>query len=261
MPQKPEEIWQEVYPLKVEAEGTEKELPIFACKPGTRSLNETITALSDIMTNVSGLSSSKIDILTVTATPKKWELAKTGDTNYNGSPADSGVKAHIAVTGTKGSGYSFGYLTGTDGTTTDLFDQYDATAGTVTYTELAYTYQWSDGSGTHSRVFILPIFVEEPLQVGVSMSIQAGRVQSVDTIGTNAQDSVVMANDSDSTLLLEYTFGNARKSYDMTMPKELWLTNGNGDAEKPLKYTPGTRLLLIDVTGGNKAYYLSLIHI
>lgn len=260
MPQKPEEIWQEVYPLKVEAEGTEKELPIFACKPGTRSLNETITALSDIMTNVSGLSSSKIDILTVTATPKKWEVAKTDDINYNGSPADSGVKAHIAVTGTKGSGYSFGYLTGTDGTTTDLFDQYDATAGTVTYTELTYTYQWTDGDGSrdHKRVFVLPVFVEEPLQVGVSMSIQAGRVQSVDTIGTNAQDSVVMANDSDSTLLLEYTFGNARKSYDMTMPKELWLTNGSGDAEKPLKYTPGTRLLLIDVTGGNKAYYYTV---
>lgn len=253
--QTPEEIWEDVYPLTLEVDGAEQELPIFVCKPGARSLNETITALSDIMTNVSGLSSSKMDILTVIATPKKWNVTQTHTEGYNGAAADSGVKSHIAVT-KSGSGYTFSYLDSTTGSGEELFDQYDETTKTLTYTELTYTYQWSDGSGTHRRDYVLPIFVEEPLQVNVEMSIQAGRVNSVEAMENASKDSVVMANDSDSTLLLEYTYGKARKSYDVTMPKKLWMTEGT--AENALKYSVGTKLLLIDVTGGNKPYYYTV---
>ena len=254
-PQTPEAIWQDVYPLTLDINGGKKEIPILVCKPGARSLNETITALSDIMTNVSGLSSSKIDILTVTATPKKWDVTKTDTGGYNGEAADSGVKPHIAVT-ESGSGYTFAYLDSTTGSGEELFDQYDKTSNTLTYTELTYTYQWSDGSGEHKRVYVLPIFVEEPLQVDVKMSIQAGRVNSVEAMKKASKGSVVMANDSDSTLLLEYTYGKARKSYAEPMPKKIWMTEGT--AGSPRKYSVGTKLLLIDVTGGNKPYYYTV---
>lgn len=254
-PQTPEAIWQDVYPLTLDVDGVKKEIPILVCKPGARSLNETITALSDIMTNVSGLSSSKMDILTVDATPKKWDVTKTDTGGYNGEAADSGVKPHIAVT-KSGSGYTFAYLDSTTGSGEELFDQYDKAKNTLTYTELTYTYQWSDGSGEHKRVYVLPIFVEEPLQVDVKMSIQAGRVNSVEAMKNASKDSVVMANDSDSTLLLEYTYGKARKSYAKTMPKKIWMTEGTADS--PRKYSEGTKLLLIDVTGGNKPYYYTV---
>ena len=254
-PQTPEAIWQDVYPLTLDVDGVKKEIPILVCKPGARSLNETITALSDIMTNVSGLSSSKMDILTVTAKPKKWNVTKTDAGGYNGEAADSGVKPHIAVT-ESGSGYTFAYLDSTPGSGEELFDQYDKTSNTLTYTELTYTYQWSDGSGEHKRVYVLPIFVEEPLQVDVKMSIQAGRVNSVEAMKNASKGSVVMANDSDSTLLLEYTYGKARKSYAKKMPKKIWMTEGT--AGSPRKYSEGTKLLLIDVTGGNKPYYYTV---
>ena len=254
-PQTPEEIWQDVYPLTLDVDGVKKEIPILVCKPGARSLNETITALSDIMTNVSGLSSSKMDILTVDAKPKKWDVTQTDAKGYNGEAADSGVKSHIAVT-ESGSGYTFAYLDSTTGSGEELFDQYDETKKTLTYTELTYTYQWSDGSGSHKRVYVLPIFVEEPLQVDVKMSIQAGRVNSVEAMKNASKDRVVMANDSDSTLLLEYTYGKARKSYAKTMPKKIWMTEGT--AGSPRKYSEGTKLLLIDVTGGNKPYYYTV---
>ena len=254
-PQTPEEIWKDVYPLTLDINGGKKEIPILVCKPGARSLNETITALSDIMTNVSGLSSSKMDILTVTATPKKWDVTKTDAKGYNGEDADSGVKSHIAVT-KSGSGYTFAYLDSTTGSGEELFDQYDKAQNTLTYTELTYTYQWSDGSGEHKRVYVLPIFVEEPLQVDVKMSIQAGRVNSVEAMKNASKDRVVMANDSDSTLFLEYTYGKARKSYAKTMPKKIWMTEGT--AGSPRKYSEGTKLLLIDVTGGNKPYYYTV---
>ena len=254
-PQTLEAIWQDVYPLTLDINGGKKKIPILVCKPGARSLNETITALSDIMTNVSGLSSSKMDILTVTATPKKWDVTKTDAKGYNGEAADSGVKPHIAVTKSD-SGYTFAYLDSTTGSGEELFDQYDKTSNTLTYTELTYTYQWSDGSGEHKRVYVLPIFVEEPLQVDVKMSIQAGRVNSVEAMKKASKGSVVMANDSDSTLLLEYTYGKARKSYAKTMPKKIWMTEGT--AGSPRKYSVGTKLLLIDVTGGNKPYYYTV---
>ena len=254
-PQTPEEIWKDVYPLTLDVDGGKKEIPILVCKPGDRSLNETITALSDIMTNVSGLSSSKMDILTVDAIPKKWNVTKTDTGGYNGEAADSGVKPHIAVT-ESGSGYTFAYLDSTPGSGEELFDQYDKTSNTLTYTELTYTYRWSDGSGEHKRVYVLPIFVEEPLQVDVKMSIQAGRVNSVEAMKNASKDRVVMANDSDSTLLLEYTYGKARKSYAETMPKKVWMTEGTADS--PRKYSEGTKLLLIDVTGGNKPYYYTV---
>ena len=255
IPQTPEEIWKDVYPLTLDVDGVKKEIPILVCKPGARSLNETITALSDIMTNVSGLSSSKMDILTVTAKPKKWNVTKTDTGGYNGEAADSGVKPHIAVT-ESGSGYTFAYLDSTPGSGEELFDQYDKTSNTLTYTELTYTYQWSDGSDEHKRVYVLPIFVEEPLQVDVKMSIQAGRVNSVEAMKKASKGSVVMANDSDSTLLLEYTYGKARKSYAEPMPKKIWMTEGTADS--PRKYSEGTKLLLIDVTGGNKPYYYTV---
>ena len=255
IPQTPEEIWKDVYPLTLDVDGVKKEIPILVCKPGARSLNETITALSDIMTNVSGLSSSKMDILTVDATPKKWNVTQTDAKGYNGEAADSGVKSHIAVTKSD-SGYTFAYLDSTTGSGEELFDQYDKTSNTLTYTELTYTYQWSDGSGEHKRVYVLPIFVEEPLQVDVKMSIQAGRVNSVEAMKKASKGSVVMANDSDSTLLLEYTYGKARKSYAKTMPKKIWMTEGTADS--PRKYSEGTKLLLIDVTGGNKPYYYTV---
>ena len=254
-PQTPEAIWQDVYLLTLDVDGVKKEIPILVCKPGARSLNETITALSDIMTNVSGLSSSKMDILTVTATPKKWNVTKTDTGGYNGEAADSGVKPHIAVT-ESGSGYTFAYLDSTPGSGEELFDQYNEKTKTLTYTELTYTYRWSDGSGEHKRVYVLPIFVEEPLQVDVKMSIQAGRVNSVEAMKKASKDSVVMANDSDSTLLLEYTYGKARKSYAKKMPKKIWMTEGT--AGSPRKYSEGTKLLLIDVTGGNKPYYYTV---
>lgn len=254
-PQTPEAIWKDVYPLTLDVDGGKKEIPILVCKPGARSLNETITALSDIMTNVSGLSSSKMDILTVTAAPKKWDVTQTDAKGYNGEAADSGVKPHIAVT-KSGSGYTFAYLDSTTGSGEELFDQYDKDTNTLTYTELTYTYQWSDGSGEHKRVYVLPIFVEEPLQVDVKMSIQAGRVNSVEAMKNASKGSVVMANDSDSTLLLEYTYGKARKSYAKKMPKKIWMTEGT--AGSPRKYSEGTKLLLIDVTGGNKPYYYTV---
>lgn len=257
--QSAEELWKDVYPFKLTVGSEEKTLPILVCRPGIRSLNETITSLSDIMTNVSGLSASNVDILTVTAMPKVWEVARTDNTGYNGTAASdvegSPARAHISVTKTADKGYTFAYLTNEEDSTTDLFDRYDSATGTLTYTELTYTYEWSDsGSRKHTRTFALPVFVEEPLLVEVQTAIQAGKVTSVEAMGTEKQESVVMSNDSDYTLLLEYSFGDARASYDMTMPKEIWRTQ----QENPLPFAVGTRLLLIDVAGGNRAYYYTV---
>ena len=130
--------------------------------------------------------------------------------------------------------------------------------GKLTYTELTFTY----GRSNKVKVFKIPIFVEEPILYGVHSKLIEGRVTDVETIiekgvlDTEVESSLLMANDSDYTMLLEYTYGEARKN----MPEDVYVdkTFSLEALGQPKDIPVGTRLMLIDVSNGNKAYYYTV---
>lgn len=217
----------------------EIEFPMLVYRVENGTLQDVMESVTDVMTNMAGLSSSDVKILNIKSTPKLFD-----GTNFS-----TGTSASISATVS-------------DGVATYTMEDYDGVQDDkLTYTELTYTYQEkSDPSGTHKKVFKLPIFVEEPILYSVHSRIMEGKISDVSTIRTNGtseeNNSIIMANDSDYTLLLEYTYGEAREQMvdGVTVDKVFYMEQNGVAKSLPV----GTQLLLVDVTGGNKAYYYTV---
>lgn len=242
------QLFQGAYPFKVTYNSTEKELPILTYKAQEATLQIFVQEMANLMTGEAGAPATDISILAVAAQPKVWNLQT--DTSINGSG-----NASINVT-QSGNSWQFSYQSG-------KYDEVNLEAGTLTYTELTFTYSWLGGpsSTPHTRTFVLPVFVEEPILTQVQATIKGGKVTSVEEMrnggitekGLNGS-AAVMANDSDYTLLLEYVYGKARLTQaDASIDKIFGLLSNDGTASR--SFEKGTKLLLIDVTHGNHAYY------
>ena len=213
--------------------------PILVYKPQNGTIQEVMESLTDIMTNMAGASASDMNILNITYTQKL----------VNGSTTTDGDNPSITATVT-------------DGVAEYVYVHEDGLVGddeAMSYTELTYTYTYGDG---HLKVFSLPIFVEEPVYYGVHMKILEGSVTSVSEIrekgllGSEDGQRIVIANDSDYTLLMEYSYGKAREK----MPDEVAAEKSFilKDADGPKKLPVGTKLRLIDVSHGNIPYYYTV---
>ncbi len=210
------------------------EFPMLVYRVQNGTLQEVLENVTDVMTNVAGISASDMQILSIQCTPKL----------YDGASFTIGTKASISATVT-------------EGITTYTMVGYDGvTDNQLSYTELTFTY---DNSG-RVETFVVPVFVEEPILYSVHSKIMEGKVSDVSIIKANGtsedSNSIIMANDSNYTLLLEYTYGEARKQMveGVATDKVFYLKQNN-----EIKAWPnGTQLLLIDVTGGNKPYYYTV---
>ena len=217
--------------------------PILVWKAEYGTIQETMECIADVMTNVAGASAADVTnyFMTISCQQKLWG----GTTSSNGTG-----EASITATTSKASGTTF-----TSSTYDGIKD------GKLSYTEITFTY----GRGENVKVFKLPIFVEEPILYGVHSMLIEGRVTDVDTIKekgvleTEVENSLLMANDSDYTMLLEYTYGEARKN----MPEDVYVDKvfSLEALGQPKDIPEGTRLMLIDVSNGNKAYYYTVEYI
>lgn len=125
----------------------------------------------------------------------------------------------------------------------------------ITFTEVTFTYSMPDDP-YHKKVFKLNVFVEEPVLYGVHMKIVEGSVSSVAEVKESemlANTAIQIASDSDYTLLMEYTYGDARSKMpdNIYAEKYFYLTEN----DNPKEIQVGTKLRLIDVTRGNVPYY------
>ncbi|MDD3368590.1 MAG: hypothetical protein PHP50_06820 [Lachnospiraceae bacterium] len=226
--------------------GDGRTMPMFVYKPENGTVQEVIDSLTEIMTNAAGTPASTMGILNVTTKKKLVDTATGAETE--GDASKSSILAQKV-----NNKWQYAYQN-YDGVTND---------GKMSYTELTFTYSWSDNDSiTHTQVYVLPVFAEEIITLDIHGRIMEGKILSVDDIKANGvKGSVIMANDSDYTLLFEYVYGNARKNQSVatTVNKTFYLTQTKGsNAESPKKLTPGTRLTLIDVTHGNTPYYYTV---
>ena len=215
--------------------------PLLVLKTENGTIQESMERITNIMTNVAGNSASDIDEAVLSIETKQY-VVKDGDVSVgSGTPS---LKASIK-----------------DGEVTYTSSEYDsATEDGITYTEITFTYSMPDTG--HQKIFKLNIYVEEPIMYGVHTKIMEGSVTSVDEIkekgllGTAEGTSVVIANDSAYTLLMEYSYGQAREkmSDQVITEKAFRLESSNG--QKVLAV--GTKLRLIDVTHGNVPYYYTV---
>ena len=221
------------------------DFPMLVYRVQNGTLQEVMECVTDVMTNVAGASSSDMSILSIACAPKL----------HDGTTPAGEAEASITATVTNGEAtYTLNPLKQYDGLTDD---------NKLSYTEITYTYDYgNDQSGTHKKIFKIGVFVEEPIMYTVHSMIMEGRVSDVATIKAKgvaesaSNDRVIMANDSDYTLLLEYTYGQAREQMadGVAVDKMFYLEQ----VGKTKTFPVGTQLLLIDVSGGNKPYYYTV---
>lgn len=216
--------------------------PLLVLKTENGTIQESMERITNIMTNVAGNSASDIDEAVLSIETKQY-VVKDGDVSEgSGTPS---LTASI-----------------TDGEVTYTSSEYDsATEDGITYTEITFTYGMPD-IPYHRKIFKLNIYVEEPILYGVHTKIMEGSVTSVDEIrekgllGTAEGTSVVIANDSAYTLLMEYSYGEARKKMSDQIITEKAFRLESSSGQKVLAV--GTKLRLIDVTHGNVPYYYTV---
>ena len=217
--------------------------PLLVLKTENGTVQESMERITNIMTNMAGNSATDIAGSVLTIDTKQLVVKEDG-TIVEGAGTPS-ITASI-----------------TDGVVTYESADYDIVTGEgLTFTELTFTYEMPDVPG-HPKTFKLRILVEEPILYGVHMKILEDNVTSVSDIMQNgllASDDgtrVVIANDSDYTLLMEYTYGKAREKMpaEVAAEKSFILKASEGVKELPV----GTKLRLIDVTHGNVPYYYTV---
>ncbi len=237
-------IFEKAYQDNYQFPGTDVtiDFPIFVYRVQDGTLQEVMEQITDSMTNVAGAPSSDVKYLTITSSTRLCD-GTTTSANTNGTASVSVSRESNELP------YSFSS------------SQYDSLQDEqLTYTELTYTYGWSEDSVNHKKVFRIAVFVEEPILYGVHSKIMEGRVTDVDTIKENGvsetDGSLIMASDSDYTMLLEYSYGKARKQMadGVAVDKVFYLQQNNVDVSLPV----GTQLLLVDVSNGNKPYYYTI---
>lgn len=208
--------------------------PLLVYRVQNGTLQDVLESVTDVMTNVAGNSASDMEILSIECVPKL----------FDGNTFTTGNKASISASVT-------------NGTATYTMAGYDGvTDNKLSYTELVYTYN----NNGRTKTFVVPVFVEEPILYSVHSKIMEGKVSDVSTVRQNGtseeNNNIIMANDSNYTLLLEYTYGEAREQMvdGVAVNKMFYLEQNNESKAWPM----GTQLLLIDVTGGNKPYYYTV---
>ncbi len=214
--------------------------PVLVLKTEDGTVQESMERIVNIMTNMAGNSAADIDGSVLSISTKQKVIK--GNTESYGTGTAS-IQASIA-----NSVVTF---------TSPVYDS--VTEDGITFTEITFTYKMPDTDITgkqHAKEFKLYIFVEEPILYSVHMKIMEGSVTSVDTVkekGILANADVQIANDSDYTILLEYTYGKAREKMPETLvtEKTFYLMANTVAKELPV----GTKLRLIDVANGNKPYY------
>lgn len=238
-------MFYDTYKASYSASGSDElqiDFPILVYKAEYGTLQQMMDYITDIMTNVAGISSSDMEYLTVESAAKLY--------NSQTNAFESGTVDVIEIS-RDDSGQTY-Y------STSELYDGIVSVGSTnyLSYTEITYTYGW----GSHVKVFKIPVFVEEPILYNVHMNLIEGRVADVAEIKTNGindttDKKIVITNDSDYTMLLEYSYSKARKNMPETtvVDKVLSLTWTTGNT-----IPTGTRLMLIDVSNGNKAYYYTV---
>jgi len=222
------------------------DFPMLVYRVQDGTVQEFMEHISNVMTNAAGIPATNMGNLEITFKPMIYD----GTTITDGEDGTESITASIA---------------GRVATFTRL-DYDELKDNTLCYTEATFTYGWEDASGeVHQKVFKVPIFVEEPILYSVHSMIMEGKATSVDVMKekgaaevSNSENGTIvyMANDSDYTILYEYTYGPARSRMadGISMDKVLYM-----DMSEETKSLPvGTRIVLIDVTHGNKAYYYTV---
>ncbi len=237
-----ENAYQENYTFLTDTANMTINFPILVYKTEYGTLQEVMEHIVNAMTNAAGASASDIDSEYLTIEPV--QMLCNGTTSSLGGGVAS-IKAEMA-----------------NGVTTYSSPKYDGVVEDaegnqyLSYTELTFTYGW-DG---HKKVFRLPIFIEESILYSVHMKLMEGRVTSVDTIKekgiSDTGEGVIIANDSDYTLLLEYSYSESRENMpDSTVVEKVFSLEAAG---APKQIPVGTRLMLVDVNDGNKVYYYTV---
>lgn len=105
------------------------------------------------------------------------------------------------------------------------------------------------------KVFYIPIFVKERLEVDISFKLKEGAVLNAGDIeSTGYAGSVIMAKDTTYSILSNIRYGSSVENPNysgLTVNKALKLTDVNGDME----FDVGTKLTLIDINTGHSYYY------
>lgn len=252
LPQETIELFDKLYSENgyVFSENAKIDFPILVWKAEYGTIQDAMECIVNVMTNVAGASASDVgsDYLYITCEQKLYDYEKNETTTSEGTASITAVTEN--------------------GETTYSSSVYDGLVGSkLSYTEITFNYDVIQGTKNdqNNKVFKIPIFVEEPILYGVHSMIVEGRVTDVDTVkekgiseSSVTNSSLIMANDSDYTMLLEYTYGEARKN----MPGEVCVDKFFSLEALGEKQIPeGTRLMLIDVTDGNKAYYYTVQYI
>lgn len=219
--------------------GKSIDFPILVWKAEYGTIQEFMENIVDVMTNVAGASASDID-------GNYFQVSSVQKLCNGTEVSDSTATPSIVVSNTNRE---------TTYRSADYYDGLTEDGTKLSYTELTFTYGWYG----HQKTFKLPVFVEEPILYGVHTKLMEGKVVDVEAIKSNGVSdenaSVIMANDSDYTLLMEYTYGKARKN----MPNGTVVDKVFSVSAETAKYiTPGTKLMLIDVLNGGKAYYYTV---
>ena len=214
--------------------------PILVCKAENGTIQDILESMTDIMTNVAGASASDMQILEITCQQKL-----TDGSNITDGPGPASITAVVE-----------------DGKAVYTSPWFDGIVDDkLSYTEITYLYAYpSTGDTYHKKQFCLRVFVEEPILYGAHMKLLEGRASSVEEVIANGipegSGTIQMANDSDYTLLFEYIYGKARQNMPETVTTEKTFSLQANNVGKPI--AKGTRLLLIDVMNGNKAYYYTV---
>lgn len=132
-----------------------------------------------------------------------------------------------------------------------------------TFTMVRFSYLWNNEV---RWVVEIPVFVERKLEIASNMRMLSGLTYNMGALRSsdyyyNEEHTVRYTIDSGSsyTLYAEFVYNDARAKYDNKhIAKTIYLTNEEGNKDKDIYFVKGTRLTLIDISDGGKAYHYNV---
>lgn len=132
--------------------------------------------------------------------------------------------------------------------------------GTFTFVEIIYGRK-TNASDTRKKQWklIIPVYVEKRLQVYSNMKMLEGIEYNANTIKNNGSNTIkeadsqvmtTLSRGSSYSIYAEYIYGDSEKFTSVKIPKTLYIPD-DGD----LYFLPGTKMTLIALDEGGKAYY------
>lgn len=227
-------------------------------------LNQVLQTYINILTNNSGGVNSLVNqqkdtnlatVLSVTPYAMKLEngvLSMTNEdpsVNVTSSPTDGAGKGNTI--------YSFSSTKGDDLTS--------ATSGTFTLIRIEYGWKYNGKSDSAVHLTLdLPIYVEKRLQLFSNMKMLEGieyNTQKIKTNGKNelestpmeSKKSMILSRGSSYSIYSEYVYVDSEKFSSVKIPKALCIESKGDDY-----FLPGTKLTLIPLDEGGKAYYYTV---